>query len=608
MKSFIIAIIVFSSFAANSQTKQVIAEAGNRKISAEEFKMRFEFVPQLRKNKNESIEKQKEDLLYSIIAEKLWALAAEEKGLDASDIMKKTFKIIEKMYVRDALYEKEIKSKIKIDAEELLKGTERTQQLLYTKYLVSFSREEIIALYKDLQSGADFDSVLAQREESKIQSEYTTFSFGETTEEVENKLYSLKPGEFTEPIQESDGYFIFKLYKKEKKHYDNDKQLKNDLNKVRGIVERRITDRVTRAFYKKFFAGKNVSSDGYVFWSISNALIEILKEQKESANIPEGEKVAIESKDYSKFVSLMGGDTLNMSFISIDDTSIPAEDFVRSLIFEGFYTNTLNNDLVRAKLRSRVKRFIEHELLAAEAYKRGYDKLPEVKMNIDIWRDNYLANLFKSTLLNSVKVTEEETIEAFNKKTGRVKSLKYVNIVEVLTDSLETVNKVLNELSKGKDLRELALKYTKRAWVKENNGEFGFFPVNKYGEIGRIAGTMSLGDIYGPLETPDGYSLFQLISVKEDTLEHKDFDNVKDEFVKKLKAEKIRKEIIEKTVKLANKYGVKINEDALRRLKLKNLEMLVYKYFGFGGRMLAFPITPEFTEWVKPWKENTVLP
>lgn len=610
MRLIKIAILLVFVFSLNlaAQTNPVIAKTGNRIISAKEFKLRYELAPQLINKKEKDEQTIKEDFLYSIIAEKLWAQAAEEEGMDFTGIMQKTFKQVEKMYVRDALYQKEIKDKTTPTEKDLRKALDRFDKILSTKYLVSFNKSEIDSLYNSLRHGANFDSLLSKRQEREIQNDYTTFTFGETDEQTEDILFTLNPGEFTKPLQKANGYFIFKLFKKEKKNYSNEKERKKDLTKARSVLEQRLLDKAEKEFHRKFFHGKKVSTDGYVFWSISNALIKVLNEHKTKLNILEGKKISLESKDFYEFEKNIGSDTLKMNFINIENNKISAEDFLYALMFEGFYTNTTDPDIIRAKLRARVKRFIEHELLAMEAFKRGYDKLPDVKMNIDIWHDNYLANLYKIQMLNSVQVTEEDAYNKFNENIGNKSSIKYVNIIEVLTDSLEQVNFVLNELTKGKSLRELAMKYTKREWVKKNNGEFGFFPVTSYGEIGRIAGTLNIGDIYGPLKTPDGYSIFKLIAVKEDSIKHKDFENVKEELVRKLKAEKIRNKLIKQTVELANKFGVSVDEDKLKSLKLNNLQMLVYKYFGFGGRMLAVPITGKFTDWVKPWKNKTVLP
>jgi len=62
--------------------------------------------------------------------------------------------------------------------------------------------------------------------------------------------------------------------------------------------------------------------------------------------------------------------------------------------------------------------------------------------------------------------------------------------------------------------------------------------------------------------------------------------------------------MIDNTVKLANKYGVKVNEKLLYNMDVVDYNMLVYRYMGFGGRMLAVPLTPTFIEWVEPWQRS----
>ncbi|MBU0559438.1 MAG: hypothetical protein KKG93_07660, partial [Bacteroidetes bacterium] len=137
-------------------------------------------------------------------------------------------------------------------------------------------------------------------------------------------------------------------------------------------------------------------------------------------------------------------------------------------------------------------------------------------------------------------------------------------------------------------------------------GEFGFFPTTAYGELGRIAGELEIGEIFGPLELDDGYSIFKVIDKKDEAESiPKPFEELKDEIKRKLKAEKLSQKMIDKTVELANKYGVQVDELLLKQIKVTNLTMLVYKYMGFGGRILAVPLTNQFIEWVDDWKEGS---
>ena len=174
----------------------------------------------------------------------------------------------------------------------------------------------------------------------------------------------------------------------------------------------------------------------------------------------------------------------------MDDSPITVKQFLREFIFDGFYSANVKPNVIAAKMNSRIKSFIEMELLAREGYKRGLQNLPEVKSSISMWRDNYLAKILKNMLLDSVKVSDAEVYDYYlNGNSIGESSLMEVNILEILTDSLEVIESVLNDLARGVDFRQLASLHTKRIWTRNNGGEFGFFPVTMYGDIGSIAAT-----------------------------------------------------------------------------------------------------------------------
>ena len=156
-----------------------------------------------------------------------------------------------------------------------------------------------------------------------------------------------------------------------------------------------------------------------------------------------------------------------------------------------------------------------------------------------------------------------------------------------------------------KDIKELAKKYTMRDSLREKGGEFGFFPITQHGEIGRIAAQMKIGDIYGPLKLDEGYSVFQLIDKKEDTTSYsKSYPDVKNEILMKLTLSKFEKYVNEYNAKLANKYGVEINEDVLKSIDNIFMNLVVVKYMGFGGEIFAVPYTEQYSGWYDIWQKN----
>jgi foldase protein PrsA len=181
-----------------------------------------------------------------------------------------------------------------------------------------------------------------------------------------------------------------------------------------------------------------------------------------------------------------------------------------------------------------------------------------------------------------------------------------VKIIELLTDDLDIVKLVLDELENGSDFKELAVKYTIREEAKNNNGELGYFNINEFGEIGVKAAQMQIGEMYGPIKVPEGYSLFELVDRKEMTELPTDNYEIEREQIKiELKNKKYYNMMINKTVELANKYDIKIDEQVLSLTKVLNTTTVIYRIFGFGGKLLAVPMTFPNYNWYKQWLQQT---
>ncbi len=592
-------ISLFFSTAGWAQPDSIVAKIGNLNITSSEFRNRFELTPQIYHKGEDFGAQKKDDLLYSLIAEKLWAQDAERLGLDSTYIMQTTYKAMEDMFVRDALYNIEIKSKINVSEPELLEGMKKHFTTLKVDAIYSKDSSEIISYYKALKKGASFDSLQLA---TGVMVPTVDVNFGDMKENIENEIYKLKIGEITPPVVTSSGWVIFKLKDRIKKSYTKE-DVNSSMKKVDEMIRDRKEKHLFQKYYDKFFKSMHITTNGDLFWSLADKITAIAKKKRASGAVADSQDVKIDAKDILSIERQFGSDTLKMVFIRFTKNPFSLRRFLRYFIFEGFTTRETDEKIIAAKLNYRVRRTIEQELLAREGYKRGLENLPQVENQIAMWKSNYLANMLKDKLLDSVKVNDDEVYnyyEKLNKEkdTGQ----EEVNILEVLTDSLDVVEKVLNDLDNGADFRQLASIHTKRTWTKNKGGEFGYFPVNRYGDIGKIAAKMKVGDVYGPLKTPEGYSVFKLIGKKSKKEEAPvSFDKEKEKLRLELKAKKLDDYFIKYTVKLANKYGVKINKAVYQKISVPDLQMFVYRYMGFGGRIAAVPLTIPFTEWYKPW-------
>jgi hypothetical protein len=342
-----------------------------------------------------------------------------------------------------------------------------------------------------------------------------------------------------------------------------------------------------------------------LFESLAGKISSRFEWKKNNHRIPDNNLFNLLSEDVIAIENEFGRDSLNLIFMEIENDPVTLMQYFRILAFDGFTSEEYEILFIRKLLDTKTRQIIERELLAREGFKRGYNLLPEVQADVNMWVDNYLFQMLQNKFLDSVRVSDDEVYSYFKQLNEEEKYPPLVNIIEILTDSLDIVDIILQEIKDEKDFNELAKKYTKREWTKKNSGEFGFFPSSQFGEIGQIATTMKIGEIYGPLKVPEGYSIFKLIDKRDSvTAIPQPFDKVKDEYKRELLYLKSKLRMDSYTVDLAIKYGVGIDFDVLESIQVTNISSFVLRKLGFGGKINAVPIVAPNVDWVQPWQKK----
>jgi len=244
---------------AQQSDDNIIAIVGNDKIFIDDFIKRYELTPQLYAGMVGSEESAKKEFLYSLIAEKLWALEAESAGLSKSELISSAYKAIEKMYVRDALYRKVILDKVEISDEYIIDAFQRSSKILNLNYIFSENYEEIESIYEQLKNGVNFYTIMLQRPESKLQEAPYTVTYGMMDKKVEDKIYQLKQGEITEPVKAPNGWYIFKLLSVQQKAIENTEQAQAEKNYVLKVARQTLIDSLYNDFFDIFFNSAFVS-------------------------------------------------------------------------------------------------------------------------------------------------------------------------------------------------------------------------------------------------------------------------------------------------------------------------------------------------------------
>jgi len=607
LKLLVLIFCVFFNASLNlAQTvDRVVAKIGDQEIFESEFSERYELTPSFNKQRKTRQLSAKLDFLYTLIAEKLWAKQADEKFLFSRPEVKLAINSIEDMYARDALYRIEIKDKVNITEEEKAFGLIKNAKTLYLRFIFTREKEAILKLENLLREGINFHAILNERPEKDEQIKPIEISFGQMQEDVENEVFNLKKGEYTKPLITQDGWYIFYLENFKEKIFSTSADKEDAINNVIKIIKKRKEDILFKEFYSKFFKGKKANSNGKLFEELITQLSIIFNDKIKISNKKEPDDLFhLSAYDVLTLESYFGAQKLNNHFIDLDENFVTLGKFIRDTVFDGLSIEKQYVRSIRNILDERVKKYIEFAFLNIECTKRGINLLPQVQSEVKMWKDNYLQQALKSEFLQTNEISDSIVHKYYQDNYKSQITPIQLKIIEIFTTKQSLLPVIQEAINRGEDFKVLARKYGEKESLKSTDGESDFFPINSNGEIGKIAGKMSVGDTFGPLNVKRGFSFIKLIDKKDSVITppSKSFEEVKITLERELKEKQLKSNYINYTVDLAKKYDVKINLEILNDIDVTTLNTFGIRYMGFGGKITAVPLLAPFTEWVEKYK------
>ncbi len=601
-KFLIILLLIINGKEFAQDINKFVGTVGNQKISEREFKIRYELVPHLSRDQF-SEDSSKQDLLYSIIAEKLLALEANSLGYDTTEYFKNAMQQIRDLYVRDALYKRKVDSQVKISQSDIQKALDRYSQSLEVKIISTRDSSTIFSYYNALKNGAPFDSIEKISDPIEFDSNKAPMkiTYGQMQDDyVEDTLYNLNIGSYSSPVKAEGSWFIFKLVGKSNRPSANANNPNYDKT-VLSTIRMRKSRIIGVKFLENFYKNKKAEVDSTLFITLAEKISSVLSNKKMNHDYGREGLLYLDEGNILKIINELGTGS-NADLVHIEKNPIKVKEYLFSLIEYPFLIKDPTFQNVAYELMASINKYIQYKFLAEEGFKEGLQNIPEVKEDINIWKDDYLAKMLKNTFRDSVSVSDEELKNYYMTNNDYEK----VDILEILNSDLQVIETVFNELKAGKDFRALASEYTQRSWTKNRGGEFGYFPTSSFGEIGRIASRLKLNQIYGPIKTDSGYSVIKLIGKKIDsTKTDEDFDSVKTQLKYDLLGKKFDQKFYKYIAGLADKYHFSVNEKVFQSIKVTSIPMFTYRNIGFGGRIAAVPYLGQWYEWLNYYNNKT---
>ncbi|MBU2493166.1 MAG: hypothetical protein KJ571_11125 [Bacteroidetes bacterium] len=457
-KTFVVILFAFllsPSFlkAQLNDSDPVLVKVGNLEISESEFIYRLNFSPKEGIQDKSGSEGIKKELLYTIIAEKLWANEAVEKGFENHASVLTAKKSIEKMFVRDELYRREIKDKVNVNPGLISDGLNKYSKILEVGVFFSETADPVFDVYDKLNKENNLSNITRGIDTSKIIYKSVDIGFGDMPPFLETILYNLETDGYSQPIEIENGWNLY--YLKQIK-LRNDLQDADDYKEVLKILKKRDENKYYETFYSDFFKDKKIDVDGKLFLQLCNNIKTVFDKKNTDR---QKDKLFLDSYDVNEILSLFKNKENESAFIKFEIDPIDLESFIREISFTAFSVSTSDIDTIKIYLNKKTKEYIKYELLSREGYSLGLDKTLDVKKWVDIWYENFLFQYIKNNFDNpntenpdpgfySVMSSDSENIK--NEKTNPLFK-DYINQTIKLADKYkyEINDEIYSQIEQG---------------------------------------------------------------------------------------------------------------------------------------------------------------
>jgi len=598
--------LLFSLINLRAQSN-IIAKIGINELTKEEFRLRYELSPRILPNDLDNNDSLKLKFLYSLVAEKLWAMEALDKGLINSEAFNFYYKPIEKSYVRDELFRSEIKDKVKVTDDEIAKGKSKYVTILQVKVLASDDSSSIANLYAETMNICSIDSLSIINPDTLIKISELEIKFGDLNNEIiEDRLYNLKINEFTEPIKNGKNWFIFELLNT-KPNIPEASQNKFE-DEIEKIIRNRRTRNLYDDFYKKHFGGFTFKADDKIFIEISEAFYnEIISRLNSSTKENTDEKYYLTEQDILNVKGLLGSEFMLNELFNTPYGPVKVYDFLSDLTIVDVSFNEMSQTVVNKVLSNELKRFIQQEYIYQIGVEMGLQYSEDVKSQLELWRDNLLAQLWKNGNNSQIVVTDGEIEQYYNDFFSDSLKAAQINLQLLTTSDLEQVKVLLDLIENENSFDQIAEEFNSNQSVYfENVSDYS--RLKEFGQAMDIITELDAGEIYGPIKTTNGYTLVKVVeksfipdSIKQEILDRRD------DIYQKLFYQKFNQLLEEQTIDLANKYGIVLSEDFIYSEHYSEVNIFFHRFMGFGGRIAAVPYTSPFFKWYYRWKQNSTI-
>lgn len=533
-----------------------LAEIKDRVITIGEYedayaRVKPEFLP---KKKGEE---GKREFLDTMINRDVMAVKADELGYDKDPSVAQGMEAFRRMTTQVAYLRKQV-GEIKVSDADVKRRYELQGTSVNFKRILCDRKEQADEAYQALKNGEEFTSVLTRysnSDDAKDGGTVISAPFGALLPQLDEPVFSLPVGGYTEPIFTPQGWVIIQVVKINKVSrpqgtFDQTKdRIRTDLQNERETVA---INNFTEKLRDKYGVTWNYDSMEIIFKALP----------------PDRPVDLATTRDQEVYPLLYfeAGD-LDKPVVSYPGRTITIKDFSDLYDRASFYTRPRREMRVggiRAFLTTSIMNDISNDAVA----KSGIENDPEVKKLLDTKRDELMVNLMYEDLVNKKAVVTYDRMQTYyndNKASLRTPARRNFGIV--ICSDQATALKAQEDMLAGKPMAAVAATYSTDGEVLEKRGQTGLVMRGEIPDLDNVGwGMKSVGEVSTPFQVSNGWMVLKLMEDSPERLFT--FDEAHDRIEAALREEDNDKRLNELLAKWKDEFKVVVYDQNLKKIKL----------------------------------------
>jgi parvulin-like peptidyl-prolyl isomerase len=552
----LVAILSIALTGCSKREDLKLAEVKDRSITVHEYedayaRVKPEFLP--KKTGDEG----KKEFLDTMVNRDVMAVKADELGYDKDPSVSQGMEAFRRMTEQVAFLRKQV-GDIKVSDADVKRFYDLEGTSINFKRILCDRKEQADEAYQALKNGEEFTAVLTRlstSDDAKDGGTVITAPFGALLPQLDEPVFKLPVGGYTEPIFTPQGWIIIQVVKIDKLHKPQGKyeEVKERIREqIKNERETIAVNDYTEKLRDKYGVTWNYDSMEIIFKALP----------------PDKPIDNASSRDQEVYPLLYfdAGD-LDKPVVSYPGRSITIKDFSDLYDRASFY-NRPRREMRLGGIRGFLTLNIMNDISNDAVAKSGIENDPEVKKLLDTKRDELMVNLMYEDLVNKKAVVTFDRMQTYyNDHQGDLRTPEKRNFGVVITGDQENALKAQDEMLAGKPMAVVAANYSTDPEVLEKKGQTGLVMRGEMPEMDKVGFEMtSVGEVSTPFQVSNGWMVLKLMELSPQRVFT--FDEAKDRIEAALREQDNDKRLNELLVKWKDEYKVVIHEDNLKKVKL----------------------------------------